>query len=67
MEVPAPSSWHGKTLKELNVRAKLGLNIIAVRRAGGINVSPAAEYRIDSGDIMVILGDSAALEAVQKL
>ena len=29
MEIPAPKSWVGKTLKELNVRAKLGINILA--------------------------------------
>lgn len=67
VEVPAPKSWCGKTLKELNVRARLGVNILAVRRGGKINVSPAADFQIESGDIMVILGDSAALEAVQKL
>ena len=67
IEVPAPKSWHEKTLRELNVRAKLGVNILAVRHEGKINVSPAADYRIQSGDIMVVLGDSLALEAVQKL
>jgi trk system potassium uptake protein TrkA len=66
-EVPAPASWQGKTLKELNVRAKLGLNIIAVRRAGGINVSPAADYLIGENDVVVVLGDNQALEAVQKV
>lgn len=66
-EVPAPGSWQGKTLKELNVRAKLGLNIIAVRRAGGINVSPAADYLIGEHDVVVVLGDNQALETVQKL
>ena len=30
LELPAPKDWLGKTLKELNVRAKLGVNIIAV-------------------------------------
>ena len=67
IEVPAPKNWHEKTLKELNIRAKLGVNILAVRRNGKINVSPAAEYQILSGDVVVILGDSIALEAVQKL
>ncbi len=67
IEVPAPGSWWGKTLKELNVRAKLGVNIIAVRRGGEINVSPAADYAIGERDIMVVLGDSIALEKVQKL
>ena len=67
IEVPAPKNWCAKTLKELNIRAKLGVNILAVRRNGKINVSPAAEFQIENGDVMVILGDSVALEAVQKL
>ena len=67
LEVPAPKSWVGKTLKELNVRAKMGVNIIAVESGKVTNVSPAADYRIQSGDIMVVLGDNFALEAVQKL
>jgi len=67
IEIPAPTSWQEKSLKELNVRAKLGVNIIAVKREGEINVSPAADYRIVSNDIMVVLGDTAALDAVQKL
>ena len=67
LEVPAPKSWVGQTLKELNVRAKLGVNIIAVGSNNVTNVSPAADYMILSGDVMVVLGDNRALEAVQKL
>lgn len=67
LEVPAPKSWVGKTLRELNVRAKLGVNIIAVENSGKTNVSPAADYMICQGDVMVVLGETYALEAVQKL
>jgi len=67
LEVPAPKSWIGKTLKELNVRAKLGVNIIAVESGKKTNVAPGADYLIQDGDIMVVLGDNYALEAVQKL
>ena len=67
LEIPAPKSWVGKTLKELNVRAKLGVNIIAVESDGKTNVSPAADYCIQAGDMMVVLGENYALEAVQKL
>ena len=66
-EVPAPKAWQGKSLKDLNVRAKLGVNIIAIRRGGKLNVSPAADFAFQSGDIVVVLGDNKALEAVQKL
>ena len=67
LEVPAPQSWVGKTLKELNVRAKLGVNIIAVESGKTTNVSPSADYCIQKDDIMVVLGDNYSLEAVQKL
>ena len=67
LEVPAPKSWVGKTLKELNIRAKLGVNIIAVENEKKTNVSPPADYLIQAGDIMVVLGENYALEAVQKL
>ena len=67
IDVPAPRCWVGKSLKELNVRAKLGVNILAVRRGGNINVSPSADYQIQTEDVMVVLGDTAALKAVQKL
>jgi trk system potassium uptake protein TrkA len=67
IEVPAPRNWQGKTLKELNVRAKLGVNIIAIKSGGEINVSPSADYAIGQTDIMVVLGDSIALKEVQQL
>jgi len=67
LDIPAPKSWIGKTLKELNIRAKLGVNIIAVESGRKTNVSPAADYLIQEGDIMVVLGDTYSLEAVQKL
>ena len=67
IEVPAPAAWQEKSLIELNVRAKLGVNILAVKRSGHITVSPAADFRIAQGDILVVLGDTAALTAVQKL
>ena len=67
LEVPAPKSWIGKCINELNVRAKLGVNIIAVENGDKTNVSPAADYRIQEGDVMVVLGDNYALSRVQKL
>ena len=67
LEIPAPKSWIGKTIKELNIRAKLGVNIIAVENDKKTNVSPSADYCIAEGDVMVVLGDNYALEAVQKL
>lgn len=67
IEVPAPAGWDGKSLRELNVRAKLGVNILAVRRNECFTVSPAADFAMAKGDVVVVLGDSKALKKVQKL
>lgn len=67
IEVPVPKRWINKSLIELNVRAKLGVNIIAIERENKINVSPGADYRLLEGDILVVLGDTAALNTIQKL
>ena len=67
IEIPAPGIWQDKSLIELNIRAKLGVNILAVKREGQITVSPAADFRIAKDDALVVLGDSAALKAMQKL
>lgn len=67
IEVPAPACWQDKSLIELNVRAQLGVNVLAIRRGGEICVSPSADFRILSGDVVVVLGDNEALNKVQKL
>ena len=66
LEVPAPKSWVGKSLRELNVRAKLDINIIAVKNGEKTNVSPSADYQICAGDVLAVLGDTVALEAMQR-
>ena len=67
LDVPAPKSSIGKSLRELNVRAKLGVTIIAVENGGKTNVSPTADYAVGEGDTLVMLGDNVALEKVQRL
>lgn len=67
VEIPAPRKWWGQTLMELNVRAKLGVNIIAVERRDKVNVSPGADFRVERDDIMVVLGDYDALALMQEI
>ena len=64
---PPPRAGSASASMSVNVRAKLGVNIIAVENGDKTNVSPAADYRIQEGDVMVVLGDNYALSRVQKL
>jgi trk system potassium uptake protein TrkA len=67
VELPTPKSWVGKNLRELDVRARLGLNIIAIERNGKISVSPRAEFEIAKNDILVVLGDYDSLTLMQEI
>lgn len=57
-DVLIPDSWVGKTIRELNVRSKLGVNIIGIRTPRNLKVNPSADYVIQTKDILVVLGDN---------
>lgn len=67
VETLSPKSWHGKSLNELNVRAKYGINIIALKRGKDVNVSPSAEEIIGINDILVVVGGTEELEKVENM
>ncbi len=67
LEVPAPKSWANKTIRQLNVRAKMDINIIAIKNGDKTMVSPSADYEIRPEDVLAVLGDMNALEAMQRL
>ena len=66
-EITPPENWVGHTIAELNVRKKYNINIIAVKNGEKTNVSPSADYAICTGDVLAVLGDTVALEAMQRL
>lgn len=67
VEIPAPKSWAGKSLVQLNVRAKLGVNIIAIKSGEKVNVVPNAQYVIRKDDVLVVLGDYDSLAVLREL
>ncbi|KQL53040.1 potassium transporter Trk [Heyndrickxia shackletonii] len=56
VEIMATEKIHLKTLVELDVRAKYGCNIVAIKRGTDIVVSPMAEDKIFKGDILIVIG-----------
>lgn len=76
VELISPKEFIGKSLRELNVRACYGINVIALKRRIPsaskkeeeeiVNVSPQAEDVINKGDILVVLGSNENIEKLQK-
>ncbi|MDF2612907.1 MAG: TrkA family potassium uptake protein [Clostridia bacterium] len=65
MEISILPEWSNSTIKDLNVRSKYGINIIAVEHEGGINVSPEPEYIISPEDVLVVVGNNKALQDLE--
>lgn len=57
----------GKTLAELDLRKMTGTAIIAIVRGGKAAISLSADFRINTGDVLVLLGSHAELDKAVKL
>ncbi len=66
VEVAALNEWQGKTLKDLNFRRKYGLNVIAIKHNGEMNVSPRAEDIIEENDVLVVIGENEGITRLEN-
>lgn len=66
IEVLATENLVGKTLRELGLRPKFGLNVIAIKKSDEINVTPEAEDRIEAGDVLVVMGQEEGLDKLRE-
>ena len=68
VERHVPQRWLGKSLAELNIRAKYHVTIIAVRdEKDGISVAPGRDYVFRDGDNVVALGKNSEIERMEAL
>lgn len=56
VELKASEKMIGKNLKELDVRARFGCNVMAIKTGTKMNISPNANELLDKDDVLVILG-----------
>jgi trk system potassium uptake protein TrkA len=54
-----PQSWVGKTISELSVRKKYGVNIVAIKNQlndDDVNITPEPEYAFRKTDVVIVVG-----------
>jgi CPA2 family monovalent cation:H+ antiporter-2 len=57
----------GRSLAELDLRARTGVTVIAVVRQGKATTNPSPDFCFQSGDILILLGAHAEIEAAKGL
>lgn len=60
------SELAGKTLAGAEVRKRFGIIVVALKRGDTAIFNPAADERIEGGDVLVALGPLSAIERVER-
>ena len=67
VEINATPEMIGKTLRQMDIRARRGVNIVALRRANQeVVVPPGPDEAIQAGDVLVALGSNEDLRRWQN-
>lgn len=61
-EVEVPDSWVGRSIGELDVRRRFGINILGVKRAGKTDVSVTSETVLAKDETILALGEYKAMQ-----
>ncbi|MFO7173287.1 MAG: TrkA family potassium uptake protein [Bacillota bacterium] len=67
LEVAAAPVMFGRSLRDLNLRARLGLNVMAIKRGEDVIVNPGPDDVIQAGDFLVVMGDAGSLRRLNEM
>ena len=65
IEIESPKEWYGKSMKELSLRSKYGINVMAIKKNNEVNISPDADDVINKDDIVVAIGSAEDLTKLE--
>lgn len=66
VEVRAGPGLAGKSLRELDIRARYSCNVMGIRRGEKLNIAPDADEKLQERDILVIIGENVNLARFEK-
>ena len=71
IEIRAPAEFVGKSLRELALRNRLRIQLIAIHRKKGaedeLKIVPRAEDVVEAGDLLILLGENRDLDRVREV
>lgn len=65
-DVAVLNDWIGKDLRELKLREKYGVNVIAIKRGGNMIINPPADKPTKKTDMFVLLGLNNTLNKIAE-
>ncbi|NJL41782.1 MAG: TrkA family potassium uptake protein [Leptolyngbyaceae cyanobacterium SM1_4_3] len=62
VEVVVPADFDGKTIAELELRSRYGLNLLAVSQGEKFEINPSPVLRLHKGSVMVVIGSNRCID-----
>ena len=56
-EISVPEEWNGRKIGQIDIRKKYGINIMAIKDNGAMNLSVTPDTVLDSSNTMLVLGE----------
>lgn len=67
-EIPSPKSFIGYSIRELNIRAKYGVDILSIKtKQGTVKAIPDPKHIITEDEYLVIAGESKNINLIKNL
>lgn len=65
-QVPVSGFIKGKTIQEINIRKKYGLNIIAIEHDQNTIIELSPDYKLQSEDIIIVIGKVQNIRKLER-
>ena len=67
MDISALPEWENKSLLELDLRKKYGVNVIAIKKNREINGSPQGANIIEKDDTLIVAGSKDSIARLESI
>ncbi len=61
VEVNLPGEWIGKSIKDIDIRRKYGINIMAIKENGNMNLTISPDDKVREDQTLLVLGEHKAI------
>ncbi len=61
-EVKLPKDWIGKSIREIDIRKRFGINIMALKKDGEMDLTPSPEDVFEENQTLLVLGEHKAIQ-----
>ncbi|MDR7417941.1 MAG: TrkA family potassium uptake protein [Armatimonadota bacterium] len=65
-ELSVSEAFAGRTVGQLDLKARFGVSVLLIRRDSQLMISPAPETTLQAGDVLVVVGENRQLSRLES-